>query len=97
MAVNKIIQISAVGHENTRNTQSNGSLFALDSDGNIYVMAIETHSWRSVKPPITSSNSDYEAALYKILDDLYYEGESTDAKIWQGVEEIQRLNSLHFT
>ena len=43
----------------------------------------------------TSHNSDYAAALYNILDKLYYDGERTDEKICKGVEEIQRLNALY--
>jgi len=43
-----------------------------------------------------SHNSDYATALYKLLDELYYDGERTDAKIVAGVEAIQRLNASHF-
>jgi len=44
----------------------------------------------------TAHNSDYAVALYKILDELYYDGERTDEKICKGVKEIQRLNATHF-
>ena len=50
--------------------------------------------FRIEKP--TSHNSDYAAALYKLLDEMYYDGESTDRKIVAGVEAIQRLNASHF-
>ena len=43
-----------------------------------------------------SHNSGYATALYKLLDELYYDGERTDAKIVAGVEAIQRLNASHF-
>ena len=53
----KVIQISACGHENTISTQSDVSLFALCSDGSMWVLSDQSMlQWRQL-PPIPEHKS----------------------------------------
>lgn len=44
----KVIQLAATGHENTSQTQSNMSLFALCNDGAMFVLDSGHREWHPV-------------------------------------------------
>jgi len=56
--MNKIIQITSCGYDRNEYTQSNQTLFALDSDGNIYSISNEDKDWRKFKSPITTNSKE---------------------------------------